>query len=36
VLALWGRDTQQDEPQAAKLWTGDGGIAVAQNLASEN
>jgi uncharacterized glyoxalase superfamily protein PhnB len=33
---LWGRDTQQDEPQAAKLWTGDGGIAVAQNLASEN
>jgi hypothetical protein len=31
-----GRDTQRDEPQAAKLWTGDGGIAVAQNLTSEN
>lgn len=36
VLALWGRDAQRDDAQAAKLWTGNGGIAVAQNLASES
>jgi predicted lactoylglutathione lyase len=35
VLALWGRDAQRDDAQAAELWTGNGGIAVAQNLASE-
>ena len=36
VLALWGRDAQRDDAQAAKLWTGNGGIVVAQNLASED
>ena len=35
VLALWGRDAQRDDAQAAELWTGNGGIVVAQNLASE-
>jgi predicted lactoylglutathione lyase len=36
VLALWGRDAQRDDAQAAELWTGNGGIVVAQNLASED
>jgi len=35
VLALWGRDAQRDDADAAELWTGNGGIVVAQNLASE-
>jgi predicted lactoylglutathione lyase len=35
VLALWGRDAQRDDAQAAEFWTGNGGIAVAQNLTSE-
>jgi uncharacterized protein len=35
VLALWGRDAQRDDAQAAEPWTGNGGIAVAQNLTSE-
>ena len=35
VLALWGRDAQRDDAQAAELWTGNGGIAVAENLTSE-
>jgi predicted lactoylglutathione lyase len=35
VLALWGRDAQRDDAQAVELWTGNGGIVVAQNLASE-
>jgi len=35
VPALWGRDAQRDDAQAAELWTGNGGIAVAQNLTSE-
>jgi predicted lactoylglutathione lyase len=35
VLALWGRDAQRNDAQAAELWTGNGGIAVAQNLTSE-
>ena len=34
VLALWGRNAQRDDAQAAELWTGNGGIVVAQNLAS--
>jgi predicted lactoylglutathione lyase len=34
VLALWGCDAQRDDAQAAELWTGNGGIAVAQNLTS--
>ena len=36
VLALWGREAQRDDAQAAELWTGNGGIVVAQNLASED
>jgi uncharacterized protein len=36
VLALWGRDAQRDDAQAENLWTGNGGIVVAQNLASED
>lgn len=36
VLALWGRDEQRDDAQAAELWTGNGGIVVAQNLPSED
>jgi len=36
VLALWGRDAQRDDAQAAEIWTGNGGIVVAQNLASED
>jgi predicted lactoylglutathione lyase len=36
VVALWGRDAQRDDAQAAELWTGNGGIVVAQNLASED
>jgi len=35
VLALWGRYAQRDDAQAAEFWTGNGGIAVAQNLTSE-
>ena len=35
VPALWGRDAQRDDAQAAEFWTGNGGIAVAQNLTSE-
>jgi 4-hydroxyphenylpyruvate dioxygenase-like putative hemolysin len=35
VLALWGRDAQRDE-RKPRLWTGNGGIVVAQNLASED
>jgi uncharacterized protein len=36
VLALWGRDAQRDDAEAEELWTGNGGIAVAQNLASKD
>jgi uncharacterized glyoxalase superfamily protein PhnB len=36
VLALWGRDEQRDDAQAEELWTGNGGIVVAQNVASED
>ena len=32
VLALWGRDAQRDDAEAAAVWTGNGGIVVAQNL----
>ena len=35
VLAVWSRDAQRDDAQAAELWTGNGGIAIAQTLASE-
>lgn len=35
VLALWGRNAQIEDAQAGDLWTGNGGIVIAQNLASE-
>jgi predicted lactoylglutathione lyase len=35
VLALWSREAQKKDANAEALWTGKGGIAVAQNVASE-
>ena len=35
VLALWGREAQIEDANAGTLWDGNGGIAVAQNVASE-
>jgi predicted lactoylglutathione lyase len=35
VLALWSRDTQMEDANAADYWTGNGGIVLAQNVASE-
>jgi hypothetical protein len=35
VLALWGREAQIEDAYASALWTGNGGIVVAQNVASE-
>jgi uncharacterized protein len=35
VLALWGRETQKEDANATEQWTGNGGIVVAQNVASE-
>ncbi|HKA46696.1 MAG TPA: VOC family protein [Methyloceanibacter sp.] len=35
VLALWGREDQRDDALAGTIWTGNGGIVVAQNVASE-
>ena len=35
VLALWGREAQRDDANARVLWNGNGGIVVAQNVASE-
>jgi predicted lactoylglutathione lyase len=35
VLAVWGRDAQIEDANARSLWTGNGGICVAQNVASE-
>ena len=35
VLALWGRDAQRDDALACEIWTGNGGIVVAQNLTSD-
>jgi hypothetical protein len=35
VLALWNREAQRQDAQAESLWNGNGGIAVAQNVASE-
>ena len=35
VLALWDRATQRDDANAGELWNGNGGIVVAQNVASE-
>ena len=36
VLALWGRDAQIEDADAGGLWTGNGGVVVAQNVASES
>jgi predicted lactoylglutathione lyase len=36
VLALWGREAQTEDANAADIWTGNGGIVVAQNVASES
>jgi predicted lactoylglutathione lyase len=35
VLALWGRQAQLEDACAEAIWTGNGGIVVARNLASE-
>ena len=35
VLALWSREAQREDAAAKDLWNGNGGIAVAQNVASE-
>jgi hypothetical protein len=35
VLALWSREAQKEDAGAGELWTGNGGIVLAQNLASE-
>jgi uncharacterized protein len=35
VLALWSRDAQIEDAEAKDLWTGNGGMCLAQNLASE-
>ena len=35
VLALWGRETQADDANAGDVWNGNGGMVVAQNVASE-
>jgi len=36
VLALWGREAQIEDANASGVWTGNGGIVVAQNVASES
>jgi uncharacterized protein len=35
VLGLWRRDAQVEDAKAEELWTGNGGIVVAMNCASE-
>jgi predicted lactoylglutathione lyase len=35
VLALWGRDAQIEDAKAGEIWTGNGGIVIAQNVDSE-
>jgi uncharacterized glyoxalase superfamily protein PhnB len=35
VVALWGRNDQIEDANAASIWSGNGGIVVAQNLTSE-
>jgi hypothetical protein len=35
VLALWDRETQADDANAGDVWNGNGGMVVAQNVASE-
>ena len=36
VLAIWSRESQKEDANATDLWTGNGGIVVAQNVASES
>ncbi|ODS03394.1 glyoxalase [Methyloceanibacter marginalis] len=36
VLALWTREEQVEDAKAEGLWTGNGGIVVAMNCASES
>jgi predicted lactoylglutathione lyase len=36
VLAIWSRASQKQDANANDLWTGNGGIVVAQNVASES
>jgi len=36
VLAIWSRESQKEDANAVDLWTGNGGIVVAQNVASES
>jgi hypothetical protein len=35
VLALWGREAQIEDAGAEAVWTGNGGMVLARNLASE-
>lgn len=35
VLALWSREAQREDANAGALWNGNGGMVVAQNVASE-
>ncbi len=35
VLALWGRQAQIEDAGAETVWTGNGGIVIARNFASE-
>jgi predicted lactoylglutathione lyase len=35
VLAIWSREAQLDDARANAIWTGNGGMVVAQNVASE-
>jgi len=36
VLAIWSRESQKEDANANDLWTGNGGIVVAQNVAGES
>jgi predicted lactoylglutathione lyase len=36
VLALWGRDAQKEDARAEDLWTGNGGIVIAQNVGGDD
>lgn len=35
VLGLFGREALEDDGQTDAVWTGNGGVALAQNMASE-
>ena len=35
VLAIWGRDAQLEDAAAREVWTGNGGVVLARNVASE-